>query len=480
MTTMIQKFADLATGTRLVDLPAEVIGESTRILLDSIGVAVAGIGELKGRAGISYGKLIGGTQGDATIMGTGDKVSVFGAAFANGELINTLDMDAIMPPGHVTPYVLPGILALGESMARDGKSVVEAIAVSHEISCRIGMGMDYLRDTKNGKVDPPPVFGYAETVFGATAAISMLRGHSTQVTANGLGVAGSISPVNSQTAWFQHAPSSTIKYLHAGILTQSAFTAAYAAELGHRGDIQILDDEEFGYRRFIGTRRWFSDQMVADLGREWRFVELSAFKPYPHCRILHALIDEMQDMMQKHEISVPEIEGIKVYVEGMVEQPVWLNREILLPHDAQFSIAHGIAVGAHRVPPGRAWMEPELVFGDSVMGLMDKVTHEVHPDYVELLTGNAASRPAKLEIRARGQTFVGERRYPKGTKSPDPTSHMTNDELIAKFLNNVDGILPRSNAEAIVDLVMDLPRLDDLGRVMRLTAPSTRVSASRN
>lgn len=480
MTTMVQKFARLAKSTTLTDLPAEAVNESCRILLDSIGVAVAGIYELKGKAGIEYGRLTGGPvgAGDATIMGTGDRVSVFGAAFANGELINTLDMDAVMPPGHVTPYVLPGIMAVGESLARDGRSVIEAIAVGHEISCRIGMGMDYLRDTKDGKVDPPPVFGYAETIFGAAAAIGMLRGHSEEVLANGLGVAGSISPVNSQVAWFQHAPSSTIKYLHAGVLTQSAFTAAYAAELGHRGDIQILDDEEFGYRRFIGTRRWFADRMVENLGEEWRFVQLSTFKPYPHCRILHALIDEMTEMLDTNRIGVEEIEGIKVFVEGMVEQPVWLNREILTPHDAQFSIAHGIAVGAHRVPPGRAWMDPGLIFGDSVMDLMKKVTHEVHPDYVKLLTGNAASRPAKLEIRARGQTFTGERRYPKGSKSPDPASFMTDEELIAKFLNNVDGILPRANAERIVDLAMNLAKVEDMGEIMRLTAPAPGTAAA--
>ncbi|MGC4250838.1 MAG: MmgE/PrpD family protein [Sphingobium sp.] len=478
MATMIEKFAHLAKETRFTDLPEEAVSESCRIMLDSIGVAVAAIGELKGKAGIDYGRLMGGPvgHGDATIMGTGDRVSVFGAAFANGELINTLDMDAVMPPGHITPYVLPGIMALGESMAHDGKSVIEAIAVSHEISSRIGMGMDYLRDTKDGEVDPPPVFGYAETIFGATAAIGMLRDHSEETLANGLGVAGSISPVNSQVAWFQHAPSSTIKYLHAGVLIQSAFTAAFAAEFGHRGDLRILDDEEYGYRRFIGTRRWFADKMVENLGSEWRFPALSTFKPYPHCRILHALIDEMTEILDDNAIGVEEIEGIKVYVEGMVEQPVWLNREILLPHDAQFSIAHGIAVGAHRVPPGRAWMDPELVFGPSVMNLMEKVTHEVHPDYVKLLTGNAASRPAKLEIIARGQTFAGERRYPKGSKSPDPASFMTDEELIQKFLNNADGILPRANAERIVELTMDLAKVNDVGEIMRLTAPQAEVA----
>jgi 2-methylcitrate dehydratase PrpD len=210
------------------------------------------VDEPKGRIGIEYGRLTGGS-GKATIIGSGDQVSIFGAAFANGELINALDMDAVVPPGHVTPYGLPGALAVGESVGASGKELITAIAVAHEMSYRLGTAMDYLRDTRDGKVSPPPVYGYSSTVFGATAAIGKLKGLSNDVLAHALGIAGSISPVNSQVAWFQHASSSTINYMLAGALTQAAMTAAHMAELGHRGDRQILDDREFGFPRFIGT-----------------------------------------------------------------------------------------------------------------------------------------------------------------------------------------------------------------------------------
>jgi hypothetical protein len=111
------------------------------------------------------------------------------------------------------------------------------------------------------------------------------------------------------------------------------------------------------------------------------------------------------------------------------------------------------------------------------MSLMEKVTHEVHPDYVQLLTGNAASRPAKVEVQARGQTFVGERRYPKGVKSPDPASYMTDQELVQKFERNVEGILPRAKSERLIELCLNLELVDDFGEVMRLTGPGASVSA---
>ena len=31
------------------------------------------------------------------------------------------------------------------------------------------------------------------------------------------------------------------------------------AELGHSGDLQVLDNREFGYAKFIGTDRWEPD-----------------------------------------------------------------------------------------------------------------------------------------------------------------------------------------------------------------------------
>ncbi|HYF16752.1 MAG TPA: MmgE/PrpD family protein [Ramlibacter sp.] len=463
--TIVARLAEFTHRTRFDELPALVVDECKRIVLDSIGCALAALEEPKGRIGVEYGRVTGGS-GEATIIGTADRVSIFGAAFANGELINALDMDAVLPPGHVTPYVLPGALAIAETRQASGAEFIAALAAAHEMSYRLGKAMDYLRDTQDGKVNPPKVYGYSSTVFGATAAIGRLQGLSQETLAHALGIAGCIAPVNSQVAWFQHAPSSTIKYLLAGALTQAAMTAAHMAQLGHRGDLQVLDDREFGFPRFIGTSRWEPGDICTRLGEEWRFPAEQAFKPYPHCRILHALLDCLGEIVDEHRLQPQEIDGIKVWVEGFVEQPVWTNREITHVHDAQFSIAHGIALGAHRPPNGKAWQEPALVFSPSVMQLMDKVTHEVHPDYVQLLTSQGASRPARIEVRARGTTYTGEKRYPKGSPSPDPTTRLTDDELIAKFRHNAGGVLPPPTVDTVVDAVLNLDTLPDLSTLM--------------
>jgi len=464
--TIIEQLAHFTTETRYDQLPDIVVQESRRILLDSFGCALAALGEPKGRIGIQYGRMLGGTQDEAHIIGLGEKTSVVGAAFANAELINTLDFDAVLPPGHVTPYVLPGALAIAESRGSSGKALVEAVALSHEMSYRIGKAMDYLRDTKDGKVNPPKVYGYSSTIFGAAAAIMKLKALPRDTVAQGLGIAGCIAPVNSQVAWFQHAPSSTIKYLMGGLLAQSAMTAAHMAELGHRGDRLVLDDREYGFARFIGTQRWEAASITEALDTQWRFTAEQAYKPYPHCRILHALLDTMSDLMRAHDIQPSEIEHMKAWVEGFVEQPVWLNRDIAHVHDAQFSIAHGLAMGAQRIPPGKAWQDPEIVFSPAVLRLMDKIEHEVHPDYVKLLTTQGASRPARLEIRARGQVYAGERRYPKGSPSPQPDSRMSDAELIEKFERNAEGVISPAASKEVIDRVMGIENQPDIRALM--------------
>ena len=478
--TIVEQLAEFTHGAELADLPESVVEECKRALLDSVGCAVAGIDEPKGKIGVEYARMLGGGSAEASILGVGERSSILGAAFANAELINALDFDAVLPPGHVSPYVLPGALAVGEAQGVTGADLVPAIAVAHEISFRLGKAMDYVRDVKDGKMSLPAVAGYSCTVFGATAAIAKLKRYTVGTTADGLGIAGSISPVNSHRAWTMHAPSSTIKYLLAGVLAQSGLTAAYMAELGHRGDTQVLDDPEFGYRRFIGTSRWEPDRITVGLGSEWGFPAEMSYKPYPHCRIMHAQFDALIEIVEEHDLRPEEIEHITAWGEGWVEQPVWLNRSIEQVHDAQFSMAHGLAVAAHRVPAGKAWQDPAIVFSPSVLALMDRIETAVHPDYADMVAANGASRPSRVEVTARGTSYRGDRSYPKGSPSPDPTTLMTTADLEAKFRVNAEGVLDAAEIDGAVDSILHLEQVEDVSEIMRHLSGSRSLAGSPN
>jgi 2-methylcitrate dehydratase PrpD len=470
MRTNIEALAEFTFNTDFKQLPTHVVEESKRLLVDSIGCAIGGLSHPKGAIGVKYANLQGpGAPGEqATVIGTGNRVSASAAAFANGELINALDFDAILPPGHVSPYVIPCALAAAEVAGATGESLIASVAIAHEMSNRIGKALDYLRDIKDGKPSPPPVFGYSCTVFGAAAAAGKVKGHSQTMLAHGLGIAGSMSPVNTQWSWSVHTPTATLKYGMAGAVTQAAMAASTLAELGHTGDIQLLDDGEHGYRRLIGSSRWMPERITKDLGQHWYFPNEQSYKPYPHCRILHGPLDVLIDLIETHGIKPSEIDGIRAWVEGWVMQHLWMNTNIEHVTQAQFSMAHGLALGAHRIPPGKAWQQPEAVFDPSVLALMKKVECVEHPDYARLVAADPASRPTRIEVRARGKTFAGEASYPKGSPSPDPTTRMTNAELSAKFVRNAEGVLSENQTKQLLDRLWNLEQVDNFRSVAPL------------
>jgi hypothetical protein len=108
-----------------------------------------------------------------------------------------------------------------------------------------------------------------------------------------------------------------------------------------------------------------------------------------------------------------------------------------------------------------------VVFDPSVMALRDKVKLEIHPDAVGSMASNPSSRPSRVEIRARGQVFSGERQFPKGTPSPDTATYMTNDELAAKFRSFTEGLVAPATAEQAIDTLLNLERVPDFAAVMR-------------
>lgn len=469
--TIIEQLASFSAKTDITLLPANVIDECKRDILDAIGCAVAGTEHPKGRMGIEAGRRLGGIDGRATIIGTNSRSTLHGAAFANGELINALDADSVLLPGHVSPYVLPGAFANAEVYQRSGKDLITAVAVSHEMSYRLGSAMSGYRDTKDGQAANASVVGYSSTVFGATASAAKLRGLPAERIASALGIAAATAPVNSQRAWFMHAPTATIKYQMAGALTNAALSAVDMSELGHRGDLLMLDDEEFGYPRFVGTARWSPELLTAELGETWRFPAFQMFKPYPHCRVMHAPLDLLIGLVTEHDIKVHEIQSITSYGEGWAYAlPCFNDTEIVELHDAQFCFVHGLAVAAHRIPPGRQWQDPAVVFNPSVMALMRRARLQTHPTYYESVSNDVTSRPSRVEIQARGETFTAQKLFPKGTPSAEPDSYMTTDELVDKFRTFVGGLLSDASIDNVVERVLDLEQVDDFGKIMRLLA----------
>jgi 2-methylcitrate dehydratase PrpD len=122
------------------------------------------------------------------------------AAFANGELINALDYDAIISVSHIPPFVLPAMLAVAEKEGATGRDLILAIAIGHEIAARIARAtiglMEVVPERPNrGIVTFPVAHGYSGAVFGALAGGGKAAETIKEEPLHAFEIAGSITPM---------------------------------------------------------------------------------------------------------------------------------------------------------------------------------------------------------------------------------------------------------------------------------------------
>lgn len=464
----LPQLAAFVDATKFSDLPENVVKETKRILLDSMGCALGGVTSDKGKWGLDYVRAFFSGPPQATAIGFGDRLSVPGAAFINAELIYSLDHDVTMTPGHVSPFIIPPILAVAEQKKISGKDLITACALAHELSNRIGANLGTFRDVVDaGKSSFPLIDGYSACVFGGTAAVAKLEQMSKDQLAQAMGMAGYIAPMQAHTTMIKNVPPTTAKHLLGGWASQAQITAAYLIKAGHRGDVNILDGD-WGFWRFAGCSKWDAAAAVAGLGEEWRFPKTIRFKAYPCCGIVRGGLDCLAAIIKKNNLRPGEIESLHAYIEPSCIEPVFHNRNIQNQIDAQFSVAYNLSVLAFGGKPGPGWHDWNTLNDPAIRQFMNKVTFEPHPGYAEAMKKNPQARIAKVEVSARGRTFVEERAFAKGSPSPDPSTLMTDDDLITKFKTNASLILTAGKMNEACRQLMELESVGDVGVLMQL------------
>ena len=90
----------------------------------------------------------------------------------------------------------------------------------------------------------------------------------------------------------------------------------------------------------------------------------------------------------------------------------------------------------------------------------EKVDHRTRQEIAPL------SSPSKCEVVDRGgKLFSLERKYKRGTIGTEVAP--TDADLIQKFKNNVERILPAEKAESAVNKFMELDKLDNISRLIQ-------------
>lgn len=119
-------------------LPADVVHQVKRTLIDSAGCAIGGLSSDPARMARHLATTVTCTA-PSRLLGTAQSSSPDMAGFANGVALRYLDYnDSYFSPGGGHPSdMIPAVLALAEPTGCDGRTVITAIALAYDVFCRL-------------------------------------------------------------------------------------------------------------------------------------------------------------------------------------------------------------------------------------------------------------------------------------------------------------------------------------------------------
>jgi 2-methylcitrate dehydratase PrpD len=418
-------------------IPVEVKHETSRIVLDIIGCMVAGQVTPSGRITTELAKDEHGPL-EATLAGAG-KASLMPVAYANTMLANSMDFDVWGPEGHMAPVAVPVALGVAEALDLSGAEFLAGLAAGLEVGGRIGGALRRygaaggLQSAAGGETR-----GQGHMVFTAVAAAGRLLGLTAEQFHHAMGVAGYGATVPTMRKFSSASPRPMTKYDHLGLMSQAGIQAALLAQKGFTGDLEVLEGD-IGFWRFSGAKGCDWDFLTRDLGSHWTLPEVS-YKWFPASHSVSNPTNTLvQRMMREHGLRPEQVEHLEVRRGRNPEEP---PREIRNQMEAWTVSGYTIAAGVYDVRPRRSWQEPSTFRRADLMAFMQKV-HLVPLRQGDVTTtGNYWEHfaPIRVTLRANGQTFEG---------AQDHMPQMTDADVVEKFYENLDGLLPKAAAERI-------------------------------
>lgn len=437
--TITDTLASFIHDTSADDIPRPVRDWGVDLLLDTIASALAGVrGDETGMIRNLAAKSAGG--GGISVIG-GTTSSAVGAAMINGYQVTATTVCDVHKPllFHVTPEIVPPVLALAEERSISGAEVLTSIVVGCEVAIRVGTGLDYPVFRSRGWHSP----GVSGPLGGSAAAGRMLA-LSVDEQRNALALAGSQSS-GSFAGW----GTAQIKWHQSRGAASGLFAALLAAEgFGASPDILTSPDG--------GLLTTFSDggkpeAVIDDLGQTWATEELT-LRRWPVASALQSLVLVCQQL-HGQGLRASDVEDVLVQVGAgcydMYKGMGWDSQ--LQSHMSPRYIAAVV------LSDGVCWLDQfdAARRGDpAVSSLADRVRLEARDDL-------APDGAIVDVVRRDGSTLRLTCDVPPG----DPKNRLPREDLVAKFHEARSGLIGDAAADRLLDGLLDLDNVADFAEI---------------
>jgi len=447
MKTILETFAEHFSNSAFEQLPPAVVEKTKLLIVDYLGVSIAGLKMDFPRMTIDYLQSLEGVA-QSTLMGATRKVPAIHAALGNGVAGHALDMDDGFRYGgvHAGVAVIPAALAVAESLKLDGKQLILSIVCGYEIVNRISKAMN---PSHLGR-------GFHTTgtigVLGAAAACGVLFGLNKEQMASALGMAALQSAGLLEI--LNHG--AMVKPLHPGKAAMAGVLSVELAKRGAKGPMTALEGEKGLFKAMADSVN--TDGLFDGLGSDF-YIMGQYIKFHAACRHIHPAIDGLLDIMRKEKISYQEIDALNV-----TTYPVAISfcGTSILPETAEaakFSLACSCAMAAFYGDAGEERYSVETVHNQEIKNLASRVTSSANTRWAEAYP---RERGANIELKTTaGQAFSIEVPLSKG----EPENPASDEDFIRKFKQNTSA-QPNKLSEQILAMSLNLDSLE----VCELTA----------
>jgi 2-methylcitrate dehydratase len=453
MDATTRRLVDATLAARFEALPPDVVEACKTRLLDSLACIAAAYRHPLSIAARDLATRYR-TESGSTVLGTGIRVAPEMAAFANGVMLRVLDLSDMYRTksgGHPSD-VIAAVLAAAEMGARDGRSLIAAIALAYEAYCSGCDAIDF-----NAKGWDQPVYGVMAAALGAGKLMGLDRAR--------LGHALSLALVPNMAMYqTRQGELSSWKGCAGANASRNALFATLLSQAGFTGPEAVIEGEH-GLWDAVGRFEWPA------MAQACRRILQTHIKCFPICYHGQSAVWatlQIRDRVAMERIEEIRIDTYRTALNLMAGAPSrWSPATAeTADHSLPYVVARALLDGKI----DEEAFTPEALKEPRVRELMGRTQVFEDPAFSSRYPTYA---PARVAVRCTGGSrFCGEVESPKGHAS----SPMTGEEIESKANALLQHSLARGHAQSLIGIVRRLERLDDVAELVDAFSPLPEAS----
>jgi 2-methylcitrate dehydratase PrpD len=453
--SVTEQLAEWIVKAQYEDVPDPGALRVKERFIDSLGVQFAGLSVSTGQI-ISQWVRAQGAREESSLVGAGFKSTASLTTLANATAGHALEFDDIaLFSGHYANPLTAAALAVGEKLGASGREVILAWQVGYEVIYQTAKPcMDGSRNTLLWRGWFNQGF---QPVLGVAALTAKLLGLDVTQTRMALGNAASAM------AGVMKNRGSDTKSFSAGSAAMHGVIAAELISLGFTANEDIIDGDD-GVARLLGLEVGDPQKVLQGLG-EWEMATRgSAMRLHASCGAGHWAQDALQKIVRRRPVDPADIDSITVSLPAFLTQMVPYH-DPKTGLEAKYSIEYDLAAIALDGRAGVYQYTDEAVQRPEAREMMSKV-------HCVLEEGDMTSMKlgSRVDLKLKSGEVLDETVTLSHGRPEDP---LTDDELIGKFHECAQALVPQRRREEIIDLCWQLDALDDVSELADAVGAAT-------